>query len=184
MCNLQTHIAKDEFVFLQIKSSLYVHRMSLEILPDELLLFICSYLKPLDVLQAFSDLNTRLNCAISHYRKCLNLTRISYGQFNKYCDMLLQTTLGSQVQSLKLSNHNPVVQQVSLFARRMCPLNQTLPSIEFLILNGITTYEIDLLLPNIIRFKKLTELTITGGRECSEKLIQEYFHTLTKKFMR
>jgi hypothetical protein len=136
--------------------------MSLEMLPDELLLLICSYLSAFDVLQAFNDLNVRLNGAISEYRNHIDLTRVRYGQFNQYCDMLLRSSLGLQVQSLKLSNNKPVMRQIKFFAKQVWPLDQKLPNLECLTLLGITYDELDLFLPKIVLLKKLTELNIEG----------------------
>lgn len=98
--------------------------MSFEILPDELLLIICSYLNGIDVLRAFYDLNTRLNSTINYYAKQMNLSRIRYSQFNQYCNMLIQTNLGLQLKSLSLSNNRMISNRIMLFTEQVWPLNE------------------------------------------------------------
>ena len=151
--------------------------MSLERLPDELLLIICPYLNGIDVLRAFYNLNTRLNSMISDYSKQINLTQIRYSQFNQYCHMVIQTNLGLQVQSLSLSNNQPVLNQLTLFKEQVWSLNEKLPNLECLTLCGITNDELNLYLSNIMSFKKLTELNITGSRGFYNKPAWKYFHS-------
>lgn len=91
--------------------------MSFEILPDELLLMVCSYLNNIDILQAFYNLNHRLNSTISDYIKKIDLIQVSYSQFNKYCHMLTETNLGLQLKSLSLSNDESVLHQLILLKK-------------------------------------------------------------------
>ncbi|UJR34670.1 hypothetical protein I4U23_027447 [Adineta vaga] len=70
--------------------------MSFEILPDEILLMIYSYLNDIEILHAFNDLNTRLNSTIINYRKHIHLIHTRYGQFNQYCCILTHTNLSLQ----------------------------------------------------------------------------------------
>lgn len=134
--------------------------MSLETLPDELLLLVSSYLSAFDVLQSFYDLNTRLNTTISAYRRHIDLGRVRYGQFNHYCRMLNQSSFGFGVHSLVLSN-SMIPCQIKLFIERVWPLDEKLPNLECLTLHDIHSPLFNLFLPKISGLKRLTDLTIT-----------------------
>jgi len=137
----------DEFLLECLKEVLM---MSLEIFPDELLLLICSYLSAFDVRRAFNDLNVRLNCTIINYRRHMDLTRVKYDQFNQCCEMLLRSNFGLQVRSLNLSNKNPVVGQLALFAEQVWLLNEKLPNLERLTVFVFKNDELNLFLPDIV----------------------------------
>jgi len=154
--------------------------MSFEILPDELLLIICSYLNGIDVLRAFYDLNTRLNSTINYYAKQMNLSRIRYSQFNQYCNMLIQTNLGLQLKSLSLSNNRMTSNRIMLFTEQVWPLNEKLPNLECLALSEIDYDELNMFLTNLMSFEKLTELSITYDGSFCDKPVSEIFRNLIK----
>jgi len=154
--------------------------MSFEILPDELLLIICSYLNGIDVLRAFYDLNTRLNSTINYYAKQMNLSRIRYSQFNQYCNMLIQTNLGLQLKSLSLSNNRMTSNRIMLFTEQVWPLNEKLPNLECLALSKIDYDELNMFLTNLMSFEKLTELSITYDGSFCDKPVSEIFRNLIK----
>jgi len=154
--------------------------MSFEILPDELLLIICSYLNGIDVLRAFYDLNTRLNSTINYYAKQMNLSRIRYSQFNQYCNMLIQTNLGLQLRSLSLSNNRMTSNRIMLFTEQVWPLNEKLPNLECLALSKIDYDELNMFLTNLMSFEKLTELSITYDGSFCDKPVSEIFRNLIK----
>jgi hypothetical protein len=59
-------------------------------LPDEVLLIICRYLHPVDVLRAFLKINSdRLHRLILDYRTNLVLNTLSYSDFRFMVDQLL-----------------------------------------------------------------------------------------------
>ena len=154
--------------------------MSFEILPDELLLIICSYLNGIDVLRAFYDLNTRLNSTINYYAKQMNLSRIRYSQFNQYCNMLIQTNLGLQLRSLSLSNNRMTSNRIMLSTEQVWPLNEKLPNLECLALSKIDYDELNMFLTNLMSFEKLTELSITYDGSFCDKPVSEIFRNLIK----
>ncbi|CAF0917749.1 unnamed protein product [Didymodactylos carnosus] len=79
----------------------------MEVLPDELLIQICIYLKPYDVLNSLNNLNTRLNRTITKYRQNINLSNISFDECQRYCTLILPS-ISSTIRSLTLSNrHTP-----------------------------------------------------------------------------
>ena len=108
-------------------------------LPDELILLICLYLSTFDVINGFNDLNIRLNETIIDYRREIKLIGIKYGQFDQYCNMLLKSSLGFKIRSLNISNNRPVKEQITYFAKQICPFNKKLPNLERLRLVGITS---------------------------------------------
>jgi hypothetical protein len=55
---------------------------SFEILPDEMILYVCHYLRGADILYSFYNLNTRLNITITGYCRYVNLMAVSYKQFD------------------------------------------------------------------------------------------------------
>ena len=54
----------------------------LEILPDQIILQVCSYLHGADVLSLLYNLNARLNVTITDYCRHVDLSDVTYQQFN------------------------------------------------------------------------------------------------------
>ena len=85
-----------------------------EHLPDELLLQICRYLSPSDILLAFCGLNLRLNQTISDFIRHVHFSSvISYSNYL----YLLRTSLPSiwsSIESLTISNY-PISCMTSVF---------------------------------------------------------------------
>ncbi|CAF3361204.1 unnamed protein product [Rotaria sp. Silwood1] len=77
----------------------------LEQLPDEILLKICIYLKPFDIINSFGQLNTRLEQTISQYRHDADLHHLTFSQFQRWSNHLLLYTAESIV-NLVVSNWN------------------------------------------------------------------------------
>ncbi len=75
----------------------------LESLPDELLLEICKYLLCIDVLLSFDNLNRRMTCMISDYRRHVSLHKASYAQSYKLCTIILPK-IGAQINTLIIDN--------------------------------------------------------------------------------
>jgi hypothetical protein len=72
-------------------------------LPNEILLIICEYLRPVDVLRAFlsSDTSDRLHCLIIDYRTHIDLSELSYTEFRYMMDTVLPQL---EPSNLRLSN--------------------------------------------------------------------------------
>jgi hypothetical protein len=160
--------------------------MSLEMLSDEVILIICSYLSQSDILQAFNDLNYRLNCTISDYRKHMDLTKAGVDQFMNFCQMLLRSTLGVTMRSVVLSNKKPVVKQVSFFEKQMHPVELNLPYLESLTLKNQSFEELDLFLFKVLWLQKLRELKLhaefsydNGGK--LKGLVNDFFSKIMTK---
>ncbi|CAF4070998.1 unnamed protein product [Rotaria magnacalcarata] len=91
-------------------------------LPDEVLLMICRYLQPVDVLRAFfKSTSDRLHSLILDYRTNLVLSALSYAEFRLVADELLPYLETSQ---LTLSNSNiPCLVEHFLSLCHQLPLN-------------------------------------------------------------
>lgn len=133
--------------------------MSFEQLPDELLLMICSYLTPYEILKSFNDLNHRLNCTIRQYRRDLDFRSLTLRQFHSFCKFL-RHSFGDDVRSLILSNGVPSVRQLVLFRKQIEPFEQVLPNLERLTIIDHSDDELDLYLPLISQLRHLKELKI------------------------
>jgi hypothetical protein len=75
-----------------------------EILPDEIILHICQYLRGADVFYSFYNLNARLNMAITGYCRYVNLMAVSYKQF-EYSVSRVLPQVGSLVRSFVLNGN-------------------------------------------------------------------------------
>jgi len=94
---------------------------NLETLPDELLLEICKYLLCVDVLLSFDNLNTRMTCMISDYRRHVSLHKASYAQSYKLCTTILPK-IGTEIHTLIIDNCYSALQAISFpkyFQNRM-----------------------------------------------------------------
>ena len=155
--------------------------MTLELLPDELLLLIYSYLNTFDILRAFNDLNTRFHRTTDIFRKTIDFTRVRYGQVAQYCEILLRPSLGLYVRTLNLSNNRPVKEQITSFAKQVWPFSEKLPNVEHLTFLGMTSQELDIYLSEIIRLEILTKLTIQCSTCCSHnQIISHFVYKLTQ----
>jgi hypothetical protein len=94
---------------------------NLETIPDELLLEICKYLLCVDVLLSFDNLNIRLTCAISDYRRHISLHKASYAQSYKLCTTILPK-IGIYTHTLIIDNCYSALQALAFpkyFQNRM-----------------------------------------------------------------
>jgi hypothetical protein len=94
---------------------------NLESLPDEILLEICKYLLCVDVLLSFDNLNMRMTCMISNYRRHVSLHKASYAQSYKLCTIILPK-IGTQIHTLCIDNCYSALQAISFpkyFQNRM-----------------------------------------------------------------
>ena len=94
---------------------------NLETLPDELLLEICKYILCVDVLLSFDNLNLRLTCMISDYRRHVSLHKASYAQSYKLCTTILPK-IGIYIHTLIIDNAYSCLQAIAFpkyFQNRM-----------------------------------------------------------------
>jgi hypothetical protein len=157
--------------------------MSFERFPDEILLIICSYLSPYDIIKAFNDLNSRLNSTINQYRENLDFRELNLRQFNFFCQSI-RSSFGEQVRSIILSNAAPSVRQLILFRKQISSLKNFLPNLERLTLIDHYDDELDLYLPFISLLKHLKELKINFIKNKNETtLLNLISRILTDNFI-
>ena len=150
---------------------------SFERLPDELLLLICSYLSPFEVLKSVNDLNTRLNSTISTYRQHVDLRSLTLRQFYSVCKWL-RVSFGDQLRSLVLSNAVPAVRQLLLFRKQIDPFEDLLSNLERLVLIDHYDDELDLYLPVIYLCEHLKELKISFVKNQNETTLSAFLSQL------
>ena len=76
-----------------------------EQLPDEIILEICRYLSPFDVIDGLGQLNWRLDRTISHFRRHLDIHHLTLNQYRRWYSHLFSYT-ATDVIRLVLSNWN------------------------------------------------------------------------------
>ncbi|CAF3075709.1 unnamed protein product [Rotaria socialis] len=127
----------------------------LEKLPDEILLEICVYLKPYDIINSFGQLNSRLERTISQYRHDADLHHLTFSQFYRWSNHLLSYTATSIV-NLVVSNWNSPG-QIYLFnqlAKDYDSLHDLFPNINQLRLIDFTNDDVEIL-SKLARIKKI-----------------------------
>ena len=123
-----------------------MYRSKLEQLPDEVLLEICIYLRPFDIINSFGRLNSRLERTITQYRRDADLHHLTFNQFQRWCDDLLPYTAESIV-NLVVSNWNSPG-QIYLFNQlttQYHSLHQLFPNIKQIRLIEFTDNDIEIL---------------------------------------
>jgi hypothetical protein len=117
-----------------------------EQLPDEILLEICIYLRPFDVINSFGQLNNRLERTISQYRHDADLHHLTLKQFQQWYDHLRLYTAESIV-NLVISNWNSPG-QIYLFnqlTKNFSSLCELFPNIKQLRLIDFTHNDIEII---------------------------------------
>lgn len=135
-------------------------RTSFEILPDELILCICQYLRGADVFYSFYNLNTRLNITIEGYCRYVNLMAVSYKQF-EYAISRVLPQMGSSVRSFVLNgNWETIINNKLSSILFSSNLTLLFPQLERLIIKWFTSEKF-LSFVNILHdLPQLTELDI------------------------
>ncbi|CAF1162391.1 unnamed protein product [Rotaria sordida] len=118
----------------------------LEQLPDEILLEICIYLKPFDIINSFGQLNSRLERTISQYRRDADLHHLTFSQFQRWSNHLLSYTAESII-NLVVSNWNSPGQiyYFNQLTRNYNSLHELFPNIKQLRLIDFTNDDIEIL---------------------------------------
>lgn len=92
----------------------------LEDLPDEILLEICSYLSPLDILYSFDQLNSRLRCTIQEFHSQQDLSSCSWQEFYRLACPMFVRSFAEGLNKLTLSNET-CPGQIRLFEQSLGP---------------------------------------------------------------
>lgn len=141
-------------------------------LPDEIILLICRYLKPIHVLRSFIDCNKRLFSCISEYHQRIDLTKCSCEDFSYYA-MLFQTKRIRPI-TLIMSNEQ-ISRQIELFFEKIIPsVPYDLDSIRHLFLFQCSIdqfYPINL---RLAKFKSLQTLKIVQSIPDDDQISMSY----------
>ncbi|CAF1219640.1 unnamed protein product [Adineta ricciae] len=131
-----------------------------ENLPDEIILYICQYLRGADVLYSFYNLNIRLNTALTGYCRYVNLMRVAYKKLTYVITHVLPC-IGQHVRSFCLNIYweSMIPDQLSqlLYSSRLCEI---FPYIENLTVRGFSSERLQVFLDCIENFPRLNNLKI------------------------
>jgi hypothetical protein len=133
---------------------------SFEILPDEMILYVCHYLRGADILYSFYNLNTRLNITITGYCRYVNLMAVSYKQFD-YAVSNVLPQIGSSVRTFVLNGNweTIICDRLSsiLFTSRLSFL---LPRLQRITVKWFTSERLFLFVDILQDFLHLTQLDL------------------------
>jgi hypothetical protein len=115
----------------------------LELLPDEIILDICRYLSPSDILLSFCGLNSRLNRTITDFIRHIHLSSMISHENYLYLLRVSLPSIWSAIQSLAISNHqipcltrvflDTIEQNLPINLKRLCLFEVNLEDIyEFI----------------------------------------------------
>ncbi|CAF1181960.1 unnamed protein product [Rotaria sordida] len=127
----------------------------LEDLPDEILIEICIYLNAIDVINAFGQLNNRLERTIRQFRSDINLQYLTLKQFQRCCFHLLPYNAEYIVKLTLNTWYSPG--EISLFNKSIAKYNSLhdfLPSLKQLWLINFSNQDVDIL-PKILSIERL-----------------------------
>jgi len=143
------------FLFEMMKSI-----SSFEILPDEILLNVCRYLSTGHVLYALYNLNSRLNVTITGYCRHINLSRLTYPEFNHVGSYIIPQ-IAPFVQSIVFRCYRDTIWRtktsVCFDPTRISSLFPQLQKIRFERYNGDT---LSSFIDNLENLSELRELNI------------------------
>ena len=148
--------------------------VTLETLPDEIILEICRFLSSTDVLYSLFDLNSRLNRTIFIYRQHVVLRRTSFIHFEYLCLHILPK-IGSTIRSLSINaNWTDLLAKRFLFyfGHRM---KEIFPNIEHLTLVAFSGNELNDYMESISDLSYLVKLTIHDRYNVTEEYKQILF---------
>lgn len=131
-----------------------------EMLPDEIILHVCNYLRGTDVLYTFFDLNTRLNITIEGYCRYVNLLAPAYKPFHHVAAHVLPR-MGHFVRSFVLNGNWKTVLPVNILAVLFSSqLSIIFPQLQRLILKWFTGENMSLFIDGLDNFSQLVSLDI------------------------
>ncbi|CAF1375029.1 unnamed protein product [Adineta ricciae] len=161
--------------------------LTFENLPDEIILYICQYLRGADVLYSFYNLNTRLNTALTGYCRYVNLMGVAYKKLT-YVIYHVLPCIGQHVRSFCLNTYweSMIPDQLSqlLYSSRLCGI---FPYIENLTVRGFSSERLQVFLDCIENLPRLDNLKIqflSGSSTgiCLRKLFSANQGRLSKVF--
>ncbi|CAF3407889.1 unnamed protein product [Rotaria socialis] len=126
-----------------------------EKLPDEIILEICLYLRPFEIINGFGQLNTRLNRTISQFRRNADIHHLTFDQYQRWYSHLLPDT-AEYIINLVLSNWNSPGQicRFNKSTENYTSLYNLLPNLKQLRLIDFSNEDIDIL-PKLAMIDKI-----------------------------
>ena len=133
---------------------------SFELLPDEIILHICQYLRSADILYSLYNLNSRLNVTITGYCRHINLMTVSYKQF-EYAVAQVLPQIGSFVRTFVLNGNWETIMNNELSTMLfISPLSTLFPQLQRLIIKWFNSKRLLSFVDTLYDFSQLTELDI------------------------
>ncbi|UJR36265.1 hypothetical protein I4U23_028995 [Adineta vaga] len=132
-----------------------MYSLKLENLPDEILLEICIYLNTIDIINAFSQLNSRLERVITQFRRDINLQQLTLKQFQQFCYHVIPYYADYIVKLTINTWYSPG--EIVLFNQFISPyksLHEFLPSLKQIWLINFSNKDIDII-PKILSVEKV-----------------------------
>lgn len=159
-------------------------RKCLEDLPDEILLEICLYLNSFDIYYSFGHLNQRLQSVISEFYFQLDLSQISFDQFQFICSSSFIFFVSQHLTKLTLNNDKGP-SQIEMFQEMIghVGLKEKLPNLK-----SLTLLDFDNTNTNILsQILYVEELKITFSiyekiQKSTEILLQKYIFGTENNF--
>ncbi|CAF3700844.1 unnamed protein product [Rotaria sp. Silwood1] len=131
-----------------------------DMLPDEMLLHICQYLRCADILYCFYNLNTRLNITIIDFCHYVNITGVQYKQF-QYVALKILPEIGSSIRSIVYHGNWQAVVSDQIRSILFCSnLSMIFPQLHTLILVSFTGEQLFTFLDAIKDLVQLVKLDI------------------------
>ncbi|CAF1041045.1 unnamed protein product [Rotaria sordida] len=131
-----------------------------EMLPDEMILFICQYLRGAEILYSFFNLNSRLNSAITDYCHYVNLKYVTYKQFDFVATQIIPQ-IGLSVRSFVFNGQWENIMSNKLNSTFFhLKLSLIFPQLYTLSLVNFIDRQLNLFLDNITDLLKLVKLDI------------------------
>ncbi|CAF2124855.1 unnamed protein product [Rotaria magnacalcarata] len=135
-----------------------------EILPDEMILHVCQYLRDGEILYSFFNLNSRLNSTIMDFCHHVNLTNLTYKQF-KFVALQILPQIGGSIRSFVFNGLWQSImfsREPTMFSR--VKLSLLFPQLHTLILMNFVGGQLNLFLDKITDFFHLGKLDIRSAQ--------------------
>jgi hypothetical protein len=149
----------------------------LEDLPDEILIEICIYLSAIDILNAFGQLNNRLERTITQFRYDINFQYLTLNKFQQFCFHLLPYNAEYIVKLTLNTWYSPG--EICLFNKSIIQyksLHEYLPSLKQLWLINFSNKHIDILSKILSIEKVMIDIDAQIPLlESTKKLLDQYF---------
>ena len=155
-----------------MKKTKHERLTGLDDLPNEIILLICRYLKPIHVLQSFIDCNKRLFSCISEYHQKIDLTKCSCEDFSYYA--MLFHTKRIHPDTVIMSNAQ-ISRQIEIFFGKIIPsLTYNLDSIRHLLLFQYSMDQFYSINFHLAKFKSLQTLKIVQSTSDDDQFQMSY----------